>query len=119
MAGNILNVRGRELPRTVFLKSDANDPDPLREFEVTVPELFRLVKRTTGRTLFIRAGWFAHSIDQNGVESGKARGWEISGNVEVPKRIALRFLESAYSERARTLVYARVTFSNNCFFIGG
>lgn len=119
MAGNVLNVKGRELPRMSLYATPTEEADPLREFEVTVPELFRLVKRTRGRTIFVRAGWFAHCIDQNGVESGKARGWDISGNVEVPKRIALRFIENAYSERARTLVYARVTFSNNCFFIGG
>lgn len=116
MAGNALNPKGSEIPRTVGREYAT---DPLQEFEVTVPELFRLVKRSTGRTIFIRAGWFARSIDQNGVEAGKHRGWEISGNVEVTKRVALHFLENAYSERVRTAVYARVTFSTNCLFIGG
>lgn len=119
MAGNTLNPKGRGLPRLQSYATSTEEADPLREFEVTVPELFRLVKRSTGRTIFVRAGWFAHSINQNGVEPGRARGWDISGNVEVPKRIALRFLANAYSERARAAVWARLTFSNTCLFIGG
>lgn len=115
--GNALNPKGREVPRENLIGLDSEDP--LRDFEVTVPELFRLVKRSTGRTLFIRAGWFAHSIDQNGVPEGKHRGFDITGNVIVPKREALRFMESAYSERMRNTVYARITFNNRCLFIGG
>lgn len=117
MAGNTLIPKGRELPHAALFKEP--DPDPLREFEVTVPELERLVKRSTGRVLFVRAGWAAHAIDQNGVEPGKFRCWDISGNVDVPKRTALRFIANAYTERARAAVYARITFNSHCLFIGG
>jgi hypothetical protein len=115
--GNILKVKGRELPRESLTGIETTDP--LREFEITVPELFRLVKRSTGRTIFVRSGWFAHTIDQNGVSEGKHRGFEITGNVEVPKRVALHFMESAYSERMRTLVLAKIVFNSTCLFIGG
>jgi hypothetical protein len=118
MAGNALNPKGRELPREVVLKSMREDTDPLRKFEVTVPELIRLVKRSTGRTFFVRAGWGVPTIDQNGVEPGKHRVAYISGNVSVPKREALKFINSAY-EFHRDRVMAQVVFSNNCFFIGG
>lgn len=118
MAGNVLNPKGRELPRLPTLPG-RDESDPLREFEVTVPELERLVKRSTGRSFFIRACWSATVINQNGVAPGNTRVWEISGNVNVPKREALKFLSYAYTERARNAVWARVTISNNCFFIGG
>jgi hypothetical protein len=116
MAGNTLHPKGRELPREGVLLSEREDP--LRKFEVTVPELIRLVKRSTGRTFFVRAGWDVPTIDQNGVEPGKHRVAYISGNVSVPKREALRFINSAY-EFHRDRVMAQVVFSNNCFFIGG
>lgn len=115
--GNPLNPKGREVPYNTFLKT--GQEDPLRQFEVTVPELERLVKRSKGRTIFIRTGWFAHSIDQNSVPSGSHRGYDITGNVEVPKRVALKFLKDAYSEHLRKVVVAKITFSSSCLFIGG
>jgi hypothetical protein len=124
MAGNFLKVKGYELPRWEQVGYLA---DPLRNFEVAVPELFRLVKRTTGRAIFVRASWFARSINQDGAKPDQYRNYEIFGNVRVSKREALRFLEGTYNRKislryavaSYTLVYARVTFSNDCFFIGG
>lgn len=116
--GNKLTPKGRELPREDVLKNLRDDGDPLRKFEVTVPELIRLVKRSTGRTFFVRAGWDRPTIDQNGVDPGKQRVAYISGNVPVPKRVALKFVNDAY-EFHRDRVMAQVVFSNGCFFIGG
>lgn len=116
--GNTLNVIGRELPRGTWMRI-VDTEDPLREFVVTVPELERLVKRSTGRTIFLRAGWFARSIEQHDAPAGKYRGYDITGNVEVPKRVALKFLKDAYSEHMRNVVFARITFSSTCLFIGG
>lgn len=113
---NHLGVNGRELP---YGTSNRTSSDPLRKFEVTVPELERLVKRSTGRTFFIRAGWFAHCISQDGVPAGNYRGYDITGHVEVPKRTALKFLKDAYSEGMRVRVYAKVVINSHCFFIGG
>jgi hypothetical protein len=114
-----LAITGRELPRMDFgLKSDVTDP--LREFEVTVPELERLIRASARRQFFVRFAWFAASIDQNGHDPAAGRvGYDITGNVQVSKREALRVLAGGYTEKTRATVWAHITISKRCFFIGG
>lgn len=116
--GNSLVPVGREIPREP-IEGEMITSDPLREFEVAMPELERLVKCSLGRRMYIWAGWFARSINQEGAPAGTTRGLEIKGNVEVSKKVALKFLATAYPKQVRTMVYARIVFNNHCLFIGG
>jgi hypothetical protein len=115
--GNPLNPNGREITREPLEGAEVSSD--LREYEVTVAELERLVKRSRGRAIYLRACWFAQSKDQKGAAPDTTRGFHITGNVEVPKRVALKFLACAYYEHIRDKVWARITFNGHCLFIGG
>jgi hypothetical protein len=111
MAGNTLNVRGVELPRDT--EGASHD---MRSYDVTYEEMQRLIKRTSGRTIYVRAGQFAPSKVSS--VPGQRRGYEVSGLVPVAKRVALKYLDDAYGRIMRETVNVHVTVCDNCMFIG-
>jgi len=81
------------------------------EMLVTYDEAVSIVKSRRVRTVFIRANQQAPSKDK------PDHAYRATGSVEVKRREALRFLDSAYS-RLKDRAMVEMSLHGNCLFIG-
>lgn len=113
---NTLAPKGVQLPPGEF--DSPLEHDPILRYQVTVGEAERLVRLNRGRTFSVHTRQFApNKVQPEGREEGAMMGRDVSSYINVSKRDALRFIDSAYG-RVRDTHVMRVSLCSTCFFIG-
>ncbi len=83
------------------------------EHTLTPADALAFIRKQRGKTLFISVGQFAPVMDK------PHHGFPVMGNVEVTRKVALKFVADAYSEvMAARGAMCCISTLHECVFIG-
>jgi hypothetical protein len=88
----------------------SNDPIVTRILDVS--EATQVIQRSKGKHLFLACSQMAHANDKPGY------GYTVSSNICVSKKIALKYVNDAYSATIRGKAQIRIAECSTCLFIG-